>query len=200
MCISRLFFSFFVKSNTKNWPKTRWQHRVNSVWSGFHGRARQWQATVYIFINDSAFAILLSSVSFVCKNKSYNMSTMLEYSFISRLLVFNVNKLKLICCLFITCPNVVIFSDPLSLMRFTVPPLRLLSAAMWQVTEQRQVKHYGMLEDFVTMVTETVPELLNFRQRAQLILGLRARVRTVMVQDQIIFIVFYDKKLSFFML
>ncbi|XP_057180403.1 uncharacterized protein zgc:113263 isoform X3 [Triplophysa rosa] len=66
--------------------------------------------------------------------------------------------------------------DPLSLMRFTVPPLRLLSAAMWQVTEQRQVKHYGMLEEFVTMVTETVPELLNFRQRVQLILGLRARL------------------------
>ncbi|XP_073714703.1 LOW QUALITY PROTEIN: uncharacterized protein [Misgurnus anguillicaudatus] len=65
--------------------------------------------------------------------------------------------------------------DPLSLMRFTVPPLRLLTASMWQVTEQRQVKHYGMLEEFVTMVTETVPELLNFRQRAQLVLGLRAR-------------------------
>lgn len=36
---------------------------------------------------------------------------------------------------------------------------------------------YGMLEEFVTMVTEMVPELLNLRQRAQLILGLRARVR-----------------------
>jgi hypothetical protein len=36
---------------------------------------------------------------------------------------------------------------------------------------------YGMLEEFVTMVTEMVPELLNIRQRAQLILGLRARVR-----------------------
>ncbi|XP_051543858.1 uncharacterized protein LOC127434867 isoform X2 [Myxocyprinus asiaticus] len=66
--------------------------------------------------------------------------------------------------------------DPLSLMSFMVPPLRLLSAAMWQVTEQRQVKHYGMLEEFVTMVTEAVPELLNYRQRAQLILGLRARL------------------------
>ncbi|XP_005164569.2 uncharacterized protein isoform X1 [Danio rerio] len=65
--------------------------------------------------------------------------------------------------------------DPLSLMSFTVPPLRLLSAAMWQVTERRQVKHYGMLEEFVSLVTETIPELLNQHQRAQLILGLRAR-------------------------
>lgn len=49
--------------------------------------------------------------------------------------------------------------DPLSLVRFIIPPSRLLSAAMWQVTEQRQVQHYGMLEEFVTMVTESVPEL-----------------------------------------
>lgn len=36
--------------------------------------------------------------------------------------------------------------------------------------------HYGMLEEFVTMVTEVVPELMSYSQRAQLILGLRARV------------------------
>lgn len=66
-------------------------------------------------------------------------------------------------------------------MSFIIPPSRLLFAAMWQVTEQRQVKHYGMLEEFVTMVTETVPELLNYNQRTQLILGLRARVRSVAV-------------------
>ncbi|XP_016371929.1 uncharacterized protein LOC107711463 [Sinocyclocheilus rhinocerous] len=65
--------------------------------------------------------------------------------------------------------------DPLSLMSFIIPPSRLLSAAMWQVTEQRQVKHYGMLEEFVTLVTETLPELLNYNQRTQLIFGLRAR-------------------------
>ena len=33
-----------------------------------------------------------------------------------------------------------------------------------------------MLEEFVTMVTELVPELMSYSQRAQLILGLRARV------------------------
>lgn len=67
--------------------------------------------------------------------------------------------------------------DPLSLMSFIIPPSRLLSAAMWQVTEQRQVQHYGMLEEFVNMVTETLPELLDYNQRTQLIFGLRARVR-----------------------
>lgn len=33
-----------------------------------------------------------------------------------------------------------------------------------------------MLEEFVTMVTELVPELMSYSQRAQLVLGLRARV------------------------
>lgn len=35
---------------------------------------------------------------------------------------------------------------------------------------------YGLLEEFVFMVTEIVPQLLSTRQRAELILGLRARV------------------------
>lgn len=33
-----------------------------------------------------------------------------------------------------------------------------------------------MLEEFVTMVTELVPELMSYSQRAQLVLGLRARL------------------------
>ncbi|XP_048864963.1 uncharacterized protein LOC125739174 isoform X1 [Brienomyrus brachyistius] len=65
---------------------------------------------------------------------------------------------------------------PLSSLRLLVPPLRLLSAAMWQVAQRRDVMHYGKLEEFVSLVTETVPELLSYRQRAQLILGLRARL------------------------
>uniref|UniRef100_A0A3Q0T1W9 C2H2-type domain-containing protein n=1 Tax=Amphilophus citrinellus TaxID=61819 RepID=A0A3Q0T1W9_AMPCI len=36
---------------------------------------------------------------------------------------------------------------------------------------------YGMLEEFVSMVTDIVPELLTSRQRAELSLGLRAQVR-----------------------
>lgn len=35
---------------------------------------------------------------------------------------------------------------------------------------------YGLLEEFVFMVTEIVPQLLSTRQRAELVLGLRARV------------------------
>ena len=68
---------------------------------------------------------------------------------------------------------------PLFSLRLLVPPLSLLCALMWQVTQQRNVMQYGKLEEFVTLVTEMVPELLNSRQRTQLILGLRARVSEV---------------------
>uniref|UniRef100_A0A4W5JU36 TERF1-interacting nuclear factor 2 N-terminal domain-containing protein n=1 Tax=Hucho hucho TaxID=62062 RepID=A0A4W5JU36_9TELE len=65
---------------------------------------------------------------------------------------------------------------PLFSLRLLVPPLRLMSAFMWQVAQQRNVMQYGKLEEFVTLVTEMVPELLSSRQRTQLILGLRARL------------------------
>ncbi|XP_061570539.1 uncharacterized protein zgc:113263 isoform X2 [Cololabis saira] len=61
-------------------------------------------------------------------------------------------------------------------LRLLAPPLQLLSAAVWQVVQQGLVDHYGRLEEFVTMVTELVPELMSYSQRAQLILGLRARL------------------------
>lgn len=61
-------------------------------------------------------------------------------------------------------------------LRLLAPPLQLLSAAVWQIVQQGLVDHYGMLEEFVTMVTELVPELMSYSQRAQLILGLRAKV------------------------
>uniref|UniRef100_A0A674DFU7 Zinc finger protein 79-like n=1 Tax=Salmo trutta TaxID=8032 RepID=A0A674DFU7_SALTR len=47
---------------------------------------------------------------------------------------------------------------------------------MWQVAQKRNVMQYGKLEEFVTLVTEMVPELLSSRQRTHLILGLRARM------------------------
>ncbi|XP_072311277.1 uncharacterized protein [Eucyclogobius newberryi] len=65
---------------------------------------------------------------------------------------------------------------PMRYLRLLAPPLQLLSATMWQVVQQSHVQHYGMLEEFVTMVTELVPELMSYSQRAQLILGLRARL------------------------
>ncbi|XP_015240897.1 PREDICTED: zinc finger protein 37 homolog [Cyprinodon variegatus] len=65
---------------------------------------------------------------------------------------------------------------PLSALRLLIPPLRLASAAVWQTVQQKVVSDYGILEEFVSMVTEILPELLTRRQRAQLTLGLRARL------------------------
>ncbi|XP_037320203.1 zinc finger protein 665-like [Pungitius pungitius] len=65
---------------------------------------------------------------------------------------------------------------PLSALRLLIPPIRLVSAAIWQTVEQKIVSDYGLLEEFVYMVTEMVPQLLSTRQRAELILGLRARL------------------------
>ncbi|KAL0962975.1 hypothetical protein UPYG_G00347910 [Umbra pygmaea] len=65
---------------------------------------------------------------------------------------------------------------PLSSLRLLVSPLRLMSAFMWRVAHQGNVTQYGKLVEFVTLVTEMVPELLSYRQRAQLILGLRAKL------------------------
>ncbi|XP_075949209.1 uncharacterized protein LOC142951511 [Anarhichas minor] len=67
-------------------------------------------------------------------------------------------------------------SLPLSSLRLLIPPIRLVSAAIWQTVEQKIVLDYGLLEEFVYMVTEVVPQLLSTRQRAELILGLRARL------------------------
>lgn len=65
---------------------------------------------------------------------------------------------------------------PLASLRLMTSPLQLTYSYIWQVMRQRKVKNYAKVEGFVTMVTQTIPELLNFKQTAQLILGLRARV------------------------
>lgn len=70
---------------------------------------------------------------------------------------------------------------PLGSLRLMASPLQLTYSFIWQVIRQRNVKQYGKVEEFVTMVTQTVPELMTFKQTAQLILGLRARVRAVCV-------------------
>ncbi|XP_061923098.1 zinc finger protein 11-like [Entelurus aequoreus] len=61
-------------------------------------------------------------------------------------------------------------------LRLFIPQLRLVSAAMWQVVQRADVQDYGMVEEFVGTVTDILPELLNADQKAQLMLGLRARV------------------------
>ncbi|XP_040032331.2 uncharacterized protein LOC120819211 isoform X1 [Gasterosteus aculeatus] len=73
---------------------------------------------------------------------------------------------------------------PLAALRLLVPPIRLVSAAIWQSVQQGAVSDYGMLEEFVSVVTDVVPELLTRRQRAQLILGLRARLILELCQAQ----------------
>ncbi|XP_015240904.1 PREDICTED: zinc finger protein 91-like [Cyprinodon variegatus] len=65
---------------------------------------------------------------------------------------------------------------PTAALRLLVSPIRLVSAAIWHTVEQKIVSDYGLLEEFVFMVTEMVPQLLSTRQRAELILGLRARL------------------------
>ncbi|KAL0966994.1 hypothetical protein UPYG_G00303190 [Umbra pygmaea] len=59
---------------------------------------------------------------------------------------------------------------------FLIPPLRVMSAVMWQVVRQGKTKHYGKLEEFVSMVTQEVPELLSNRERWLLMLALKGRV------------------------
>ncbi|XP_054608828.1 zinc finger protein 436 [Dunckerocampus dactyliophorus] len=67
-------------------------------------------------------------------------------------------------------------SLPLSSLQLMASPLQLTYSYMWQVVRQRNVKQYRKVEEFVTVVTQTVPELLSFKQTAQLVLGLRARI------------------------
>lgn len=66
---------------------------------------------------------------------------------------------------------------PLSSLNLLVPPVRLMSAFMWQIIQQHVVMQYDKLVDFISLTTEIIPEILSSNQRAQLILGLRARVR-----------------------
>uniref|UniRef100_A0A674B0I5 TERF1-interacting nuclear factor 2 N-terminal domain-containing protein n=1 Tax=Salmo trutta TaxID=8032 RepID=A0A674B0I5_SALTR len=66
---------------------------------------------------------------------------------------------------------------PLSSLRLLVPPLRLVSAALWQVVQRRDTMDYGLVEEFVTTVLEMIPDLMSYREKVQLIMGLRAQVR-----------------------
>ncbi|KAK5615983.1 hypothetical protein CRENBAI_019456 [Crenichthys baileyi] len=61
-------------------------------------------------------------------------------------------------------------------LRLFIPPLRLVSGAMWHAVQSRNIRDYGMVEEFISTVTDIVPELLNPEQKVQLLLGLRARV------------------------
>ncbi|XP_070830766.1 zinc finger protein 11-like [Chaetodon trifascialis] len=76
------------------------------------------------------------------------------------------------------------FSVPLSSLALLVPPLRLMSAVMWEVVRQRNIKYYGKLEEFVSMVTDAVPELMSKREGRLLSLGLRARTTLELLRSE----------------
>ncbi|XP_045927645.1 zinc finger protein 432-like isoform X1 [Micropterus dolomieu] len=65
---------------------------------------------------------------------------------------------------------------PPASLHLLVPPVRLMSAFIWQIVQQHNVMQYDKLVDFISLATEIVPELLSPSQKAQLILGLRARL------------------------
>ncbi|XP_056598183.1 TERF1-interacting nuclear factor 2 [Triplophysa dalaica] len=65
-------------------------------------------------------------------------------------------------------------SLPLSALRLIAPPLRLVSASMWKVMQQRDAVNYGKLEEIVTSICDTVHGLLHYRHQARLSMGLRA--------------------------
>ncbi|XP_055008073.1 zinc finger protein 420-like isoform X1 [Boleophthalmus pectinirostris] len=75
-------------------------------------------------------------------------------------------------------------SVPLSSLALLVPPLRLMSAVMWEVVRQRNTQHYGRLEEFVSTVTEAVPELMSEREGRLLSLGLRARTTLELLRSE----------------
>uniref|UniRef100_A0A3B4X3L4 C2H2-type domain-containing protein n=1 Tax=Seriola lalandi dorsalis TaxID=1841481 RepID=A0A3B4X3L4_SERLL len=74
---------------------------------------------------------------------------------------------------------------PLSSLRLLIPPLRLLSAAMWQVAQRRDVLDYEKLDEFVSLVTATVPDLLSPTQRGKLLLRLRSKVNGLSNKDSV---------------
>uniref|UniRef100_A0A3B4UVP1 Zinc finger protein 11-like n=2 Tax=Seriola dumerili TaxID=41447 RepID=A0A3B4UVP1_SERDU len=64
---------------------------------------------------------------------------------------------------------------PLASLRLLVPPFQLMTASMWQVLKKQDVMNYWKVAEFVSLVMDMVPELLMYKYRTQLNLGLRAR-------------------------
>lgn len=65
---------------------------------------------------------------------------------------------------------------PPSALRLVVPPLRLMSAFLWQVVQRRNVTQYGKLEQFVLLVSETVPDIISQHLLNKLVFHLRKKV------------------------
>ncbi|XP_033844828.1 zinc finger protein 629 [Periophthalmus magnuspinnatus] len=65
---------------------------------------------------------------------------------------------------------------PLASLRLMASPLQLTYSFIWQVIKQKNVNQYEKVEEFVNMVTQTVPDIISYKQKAQLLLGLRAKI------------------------
>ncbi|XP_070700586.1 zinc finger protein ZFMSA12A isoform X1 [Pempheris klunzingeri] len=74
--------------------------------------------------------------------------------------------------------------QPLSSLRLLVPPLRMMSAVMWEVVRLRNTKHYRKVEEFVLLVTEAIPDVLTDRQTRLLTLGLRTKMTLQMLSTE----------------
>uniref|UniRef100_A0AAV2JPE5 TERF1-interacting nuclear factor 2 N-terminal domain-containing protein n=1 Tax=Knipowitschia caucasica TaxID=637954 RepID=A0AAV2JPE5_KNICA len=74
-----------------------------------------------------------------------------------------------------TEPSTDQFGIPLSSLRLLVSPLRLMSAALWGIVQHRAVKHYGLLEDFITAVHDNIPGVISHSERLHILMGLRAK-------------------------
>nr|XP_033505974.1 zinc finger protein ZFMSA12A-like [Epinephelus lanceolatus] len=72
---------------------------------------------------------------------------------------------------------------PLSSLRLLVPPLRMMSAVMWKVVRLRNIVHYGKVEEFMSLITEAIPDILTDRQMRLLTLGLRAKMMLQMLSS-----------------
>lgn len=53
-----------------------------------------------------------------------------------------------------------------------------MMASMWHVLKKQDVMSYWKVAEYVSLVIDMVPELLMYKHRTQLNLGLRARVGT----------------------
>ncbi|XP_034018868.1 zinc finger protein 132-like isoform X2 [Thalassophryne amazonica] len=67
--------------------------------------------------------------------------------------------------------------NPLTLdsARLLIPPIHLMAASMWQVLKKQDVMNYWKVAEFVCLVMDVVPELLMYKDKMQLDIGLRAR-------------------------
>ncbi|CAB1434024.1 unnamed protein product [Pleuronectes platessa] len=73
---------------------------------------------------------------------------------------------------------------PQSSLRLLAPPLRVMLAVMWKVVRQKNVKHYRKVVEFVSLVTEAIPDILTDRQMRLLTLGLRAKMTFQMLRSE----------------